>query len=457
MTVNVLRKVFGTPESDNAFLAAWTICKVSGHDDKNLIRAIVTYFENFTCFVELMKWIITKEVEGMHASEGTVPFREDSVSTALLLHFNQTSTVCVEYLKKVIKPTILKIKAISDQQQRGTREGLKPRELLDLSQEIIDCVTGNLHEIPPPHMEIMKHVGHRVRDMFGSSRVVNSAVVSMFLLRFVFRSITFPDNYFDKKKVVSFVYRKNLTKVSKVLQKLAAEDEANGEAGGLDIPDIDPHVVGEFVKSNRRKVRTFLEDLLALPVQVAPKRWSEGAFKPASKVIAEHIVENADKLRAEVPQLFSPSVTTRTAKSRANSVESEFEVLQNCLALENLNACLQNQAARDIYFKFATAEHSELPLMFWIEADRYSKNPTKDYALNIFNKYLENGADNQMDIPSKQRTALREAITNPEVDVDATLFAAVQSSFFKNMAQDSYVRFVESVKATAEAIAVSNR
>lgn len=72
-SANYHTKVFGVqPESETAYLAAWTICKVSGHDDKNLVRAIVTYFENFACFVELMKFIITREVESMRMSFTTI-------------------------------------------------------------------------------------------------------------------------------------------------------------------------------------------------------------------------------------------------------------------------------------------------------------------------------------------------------------------------------------------------
>jgi len=442
---DILRKVFGAqPESETAYLAAWTICKVSGHDDKNLVRAIVTYFENFACFVELMKWIVTREVESMHVSEGTVPFREDSVSTALLLHFGQTSPVCLAYLRERVSPTTKKIKAISDQQQRGIRDGMHPDELLNLCKEVIDSVTSNPQAVPPPHLAIMKHVAERVRDLFGNTRVATAAIVTVFLLRFVVRSITFPEHYFAKKKV-SFAFRKNLTKVGKVLQKLSSiEDEATGagEASTLDIPDADPEVVAEFVRVNRRKLKTFFEQILATPVTVLPQRWgADGGMRMASRVIVAHITDNADRLYAEVPQLFPNNKT----KSRANSLESDREILEEYEALDNLNACLLNPQARDIFFRFSAKEFSESPLLFWIEADKYSKNPTIEYATDIFSKFLENGGIRQMDFEKNAKQSVRESIQRGEVD--ATLFAKVQNVAFKNMACDSFPRFVESVKA----------
>lgn len=329
---------------------------------------------------------------------------------------------------------------------------MHPDELLNLCKEVIDSVTGNPQAIPPPHLAVMKHVAQRIRDSFRGSpargaNVANAAIVTVFLLRFVVRSITFPEHYFAKKKV-SFAFRKNLTKVGKVLQKLSSiEDEASGEASTLDIPDADPEVVAEFVKVNKRKLKLFFEQILVMPLELPPQRWgADTGMRVASRVIVAHITDNADRLWHEVPQLFPVCLTNKT-KSRANSLETELEILESFEALDSLNACLTHPQAREIFFKFSSKEFSESPLMFWIEADSYSKNPTIERATEIFAKFMDTGAVRQMDFEKNARAHVQASIQRGEAD--STLFAKAQSAAFKNMACDSYPRFVQSVKSTA--------
>jgi hypothetical protein len=53
-------------------------------------------------------------------------------------------------------------------------------------------------------------------------------------------------------------------------------------------------------------------------------------------------------------------------------------------SFSNLNTCLNNPLARERFQKFSQSEHSETPLLFWIEADKFAKNPTVEYANEIF-------------------------------------------------------------------------
>jgi len=434
MNQQLLRKVFGTSvDSERAFLGAWTICKVSGHDDKILIKAIVTYFDYYASFVELMKWIISKEVENMPASEGSIPFREDSVSTALLLHFGQHSQICLNYLKEVVKPTISKIKVIS------TQEGVHPNELLQLSADLVTHVATNAHLIPLPYLEVMKHLSTCVNRRFPGGRTSTAAIVGIFLLRFVIRSIAFPELYFGSKKV-PFPFRKNLVKVSKILQKLSSIDEETSADGDvLDVPETEPAELIPFVKESRQKIKNFFIDISRTAPAFAPQRWgAEGGFKEASKIIIAHIIQHDEQLRQEVPGLL-PANLTKT-KSRANStgdVDSDLE------SFSNLNTCLNNPLARERFQKFSQSEHSDTPLLFWIEADKFAKNPTVEYASEIFRQFLETGASNQLDTELRTKNTLRDIIRGGVVD--ATLFAKVQNMVFSNMASDSYPRFLQSL------------
>jgi hypothetical protein len=435
ISTQLLRKVFGpSPDSERAFLGAWTICKVSGHDDKTLVKAIVTYFDYYASFVELIKWIIAKEVEDMHVSEGSVPFREDSVSTALLLHFGQHSQICLDYLKEVVKPTISKIKQLS------TVEGVHPNELLLLSADLVNNVAGNAHRIPLPYLEVMKHLSTCVNRRFPGGRTSTAAIVGIFLLRFVIRSIAFPEHYFGSKKV-PFPFRKNLVKVSKILQKLSSIDEETAIEGDLlDLPETDPNDVIGFIRESRRKIKNFFIDISRTTPAFAPQRWgAEGGFKEAAKIIVAHINEHDEELRREVPGLL-PTNMNKT-KSRANSTGDVEDT--DLESFSNLNTCLNNPFARERFQKFSQSEHSEAPLLFWIEADKFAKNPTVEYANEIFAHFLEINASNQLDTEQKTRSALRDIIRGGAVD--ATLFAKVQNMVFANMAGDSYPRFLQSL------------
>jgi hypothetical protein len=445
MSGQILKKVFGTVlESERAYLAAWTICKVSGHEDKNLVKAIVTYFDHYLGFVDLMKWIISKEVENMQVSEGSVPFREDSVSTALLLHFGQNSSVCLNYLKEVVKPTINKIKNLACPTQQGAvQETIGTNELLDVCADLVNNVTTKAHLIPLPYLEIMKHLSLCINRRFPGGRTATSAIVGIFLLRFVIRSIAFPEHYFHAKKV-AFPFRKLLVKVSKVLQKLSSiEDDAPVEGNELDLPDTDPVIVINFIKESRQKIKGFFLDISRTVPAFAPQSWgADKDPKEAAKTIVHHINEHEEVIRREVPGLL-PNTLGKT-KSRANStgdVDIDLE------SFSSLNTCLNNPLARDRFQQFATNEHSEVPLLFWIEAEKFSRNPTQQYAMEIFAKFLEAGASNQLDTEKGTRTSLRELIRNGPVD--STLFAKVQNMVFANMAGDSFPRFKQSITANA--------
>lgn len=428
INTQLLRKVFGTsPDSERAFLGAWTICKVSGYDDKTLVKAIVTYFDYYASFVDLMKWIIAKEVENMQMSEGSIPFRADSVSTALLLQFGQHSAACLAYLKEVVKPTITSIKALS------TTEGVHPNELLLLSANLVNNVASTAHLIPLPYLEIMKHLSIVVNRRFPGT--ATAAIVGIFLLRFVIRSIAFPEHYFGSKKAVALPFRKNLVKVSKILQKLSSiDDDTPIEGDILDLPDTNPDDVIPFIRESRRKIKNFFIDISRTAPAFAPQRWgAEGGFREASKIIVAHIVEHDEELRREVPGLLPAN------KSRANSTEGDSDLE----SFSNLNTCLSNILSRERFLKFSQNEHSEIPLLFWIEADKYAKNPTTEYAKEIFALFLELGAAYQLDTEHKTRSSLKEAIKGGEVD--SSLFASVQNMVFANMAGDSYPRFLQSM------------
>ena len=114
-----------------------------------------------------------------------------------------------------------------------------------------------------------------------------------------------------------------------------------------------------------------------------------------------HITEHDEELRREVPGLL-PANLNKT-KSRAVSFPKSVAInshkhlayflnVQNSTgdadtdleSFSNLNTCLNNPLARERFQKFSQSEHSDTPLLFWIEADKFAKNPTVEYASEIF-------------------------------------------------------------------------
>jgi len=95
-----------------------------------------------------------------------------------------------------------------------------------------------------------------------------------------------------------------------------------------------------------------------------------------------------------------------------------------------------------IYFeKFVQSEYSAENLEFWVAAKNFANlNPSdmKDVAQSIFNKYIDEKAPQQVNIPSEIREQIRK---NLELVVARDFFSVALAEVIKLMSKDSYHRF----------------
>jgi len=125
--------------------------------------------------------------------------------------------------------------------------------------------------------------------------------------------------------------------------------------------------------------------------------------------------------------------------------DSPVAYAEFCLKLSRNEAPLTAVLAHPngfIYFeKFVQSEYSAENLAFWVAAKHFGNlNPAemKEAAKNIFNKYIDEKAPQQVNIPSEIREHIRK---NLDTEVTREFFSVALAEIIKLMSKDSYHRF----------------
>jgi len=108
-------------------------------------------------------------------------------------------------------------------------------------------------------------------------------------------------------------------------------------------------------------------------------------------------------------------------------------------SIYHLEKCLLDPIAMEEFLLFTKAEFSEALLLFYLDVQKFRESPSIDGATMIFNRYLSETSEDEVDADPKVKRMILQAIQGGAVT--ANLFDRLQSAVFAVMAQDNFFRF----------------
>jgi len=107
--------------------------------------------------------------------------------------------------------------------------------------------------------------------------------------------------------------------------------------------------------------------------------------------------------------------------------------------ISTLSNCLSDPAALDEFLKFTYNEFSDSVVQFYLDIDRYELYPSLEFASQIYNKYLGNQPEEEVDADPKIKLRIWHAIQaglSP-----SNLFHNLKIQVYAVMVQDNFMRF----------------
>jgi len=125
---------------------------------------------------------------------------------------------------------------------------------------------------------------------------------------------------------------------------------------------------------------------------------------------------------------------------RKNLVKRVAEMPHVCAAsISKLENCLVDPIATKEFLSFSKEEFSDALLLFYLEVQNFREMPTPEYATKIYNTYLSESSDTEVDTDPKIKKQIWKMIQSGSVGGD--LFDKLQTQVFAVMAQDNFFRF----------------
>jgi len=131
-------------------------------------------------------------------------------------------------------------------------------------------------------------------------------------------------------------------------------------------------------------------------------------------------------------------VSPRTPRRR-----SDFGIAdQPHLSFEQISTlakCLGDPAALDEFLKFSYNEFSDGLVQFYLDVNRYEVSPTVGFAREIYNKYLGQESEEEVDADPRVKSQISQQIKSGFCP--ATLFNTLKTHSYAVMVQDNFLRF----------------
>merc|ERR1711871_189586 len=113
----------------------------------------------------------------------------------------------------------------------------------------------------------------------------------------------------------------------------------------------------------------------------------------------------------------------------------------SCVNFSSLTDVIADAAYIEVFMRFLTEDLSEENLCFWLQVNEYKQMPQRSVADDIYNTYIKNGAEMQVNISHKQRSRIEAELSNHKVD----LFDEAQREIRLLIERDSLEKFKASI------------
>lgn len=107
--------------------------------------------------------------------------------------------------------------------------------------------------------------------------------------------------------------------------------------------------------------------------------------------------------------------------------------------ISNLSNCLTDETARAEFLKFAYGEFSDGVVQFYLDVDQYELCPSLEFACQIYNKYLGEEPEEEVDADPKIKRRIWQQIQSGQCPQE--LFHTLKIQTYAVMVQDNFLRF----------------
>lgn len=149
------------------------------------------------------------------------------------------------------------------------------------------------------------------------------------------------------------------------------------------------------------------------------------------------------KTESDIGNLHMPSEKLSPIIDDANEMVEARDTSPYPQIDVNIRSILKSPVAIEYFKAFTKKELFSENLQFWLEVEKYKKNNDPElrekHAKKIYDRYISDNGDRQINIDVTQRQYLDKNIDNPSID----LFESCQKSSFE-LLTDNFPRFLES-------------
>ena len=116
----------------------------------------------------------------------------------------------------------------------------------------------------------------------------------------------------------------------------------------------------------------------------------------------------------------------------------EFKL--RCLqAKAELKHILSHPTGLSMFDTFLKKELADENIQFWTAVNDFKETVSKESAQALYEKYISEAADLQVNVPGKMRKAIKAVVDGEEITED--IFEGSQNEIYKLMVRDNFARF----------------
>jgi len=108
-------------------------------------------------------------------------------------------------------------------------------------------------------------------------------------------------------------------------------------------------------------------------------------------------------------------------------------------SVQKLDVCLRDPVAREEFLNFTKREYSSALPLFYLEVQKFQRQPTPELAETIYEKYLGPDSEDEVDADPRIKRTIQQSINSGNIQHD--LFDKLQIQVYSCMAQDNFFRF----------------
>ncbi len=225
-------------------------------------------------------------------------------------------------------------------------------------------------------------------------------------------------------------------KLAGMVFMLSAEEEGDTSEEGneMDFIDLIAHKMSDVFENDVKMDKKAKSVSSSLIPSTLGRRPSSGLLQNPKVYIGEDTGLTGSMKSGESADADDNSLAN--AAHNENLVNSRNELV-------DLKACLGHQKARSYFRLFLSREFNVENIAFWEAVTEY-KDLFRKRAKSIYKTYISQAALSQVNIPAKQRAAIKKILMDSNGICDAAMFDLAHEEIFRLMARDPYPRFLKS-------------